>query len=1008
MAMRTTSATPLQAIVFLLLCAAAPPPAAGDALGFSRNTLVDFSATSGEPFIRVGPDDTIYVTTPFGLSTTVSLLWRSADGGRSFIPLGTPILRDAVTGPGGGDTHVDFDHAGRLYYADLSGGCVMAAVSEDGGDTFPPERTNHLACIGTGDPGGATDDRQWIAAFGDGIGYVTMRNLAVSVGGNFHLFKTRDGGLTWDGGRAIGSVTQSGPLQVDKTKRLVTVGASEREAILLYQIYYTGSPGTSLRLFRVTDLDDGSPLQVANLPVVTPGGTVSNVFPVLAIDRAGNLYVAWSSGAAISMVTSRDRGATWSAPVRVSPPDLTGTNIMPWIVAGDPGRVDLVWYRSPLAGNPHNPASRWDIFLAQSLDALDAAPTFTVARVNETTIHAGEICTIGLSCDTAIPPGSRDRSFLEFPSVDVDSRGAAVITYNDNTNQSGGPGQSGGAYVMVARQIAGPSLFAEVGSVEGDPGTVNIASPANEELVDLPATARGTHTLPPATFDRDEADDARFPDHGPLAGDPLPALDLRGVALADDAESLTATLTVADLTPEALSTAAVEAGGDGILYLAQWDFADFVFWVAAELRAGQTVFYTGTLSVIRSATSKKFITYNPDLVKSLEVQGTLAQTAPGTITLRIPRRLVGEPADGAALFSVTAYALSERGPLLPLGTEQVPDPTSLPIQVDAAGPFTYVVGGGMRLDGVVEAALDDPAFASPRLASALLDGTWELPLAAGELAPGRHTLHVRQRIGGRAPSPAAAVSFLVDGPPETVCLDDDDPRLAYGTGWHSVADADASGGHFRYHTGGGPGGLSLAFAVPADHGGALAYHFATSTKGGSADLYLDGALRQRVDFRGPAGANKNPQMGASLRLEGLAPGAHTFELRNLSGPVFVDGFCLESALSGAAPTAGPGATASAAQPLAAGGLLALPVTAPAGTLALSVAAESSLPVPLRLLLVDPAGVVLATAEGTGSVVLERPLTQPGLYLVQAVNLGLGPVEVWTLATPHVARDAAAP
>ena len=55
-----------------------------------------------------------------------------------------------------------------------------------------------------------TDDRQWIAAFGDGIGYVTMRNLAVAAGsGNFHLFKTSDGGQHWDGGRAIGNVSQS-------------------------------------------------------------------------------------------------------------------------------------------------------------------------------------------------------------------------------------------------------------------------------------------------------------------------------------------------------------------------------------------------------------------------------------------------------------------------------------------------------------------------------------------------------------------------------------------------------------------------------------------------------------------------------------------------------------------------------------------------------------------------------------------------------------------------------
>ncbi|HEX9669644.1 MAG TPA: hypothetical protein VGC93_09185 [Thermoanaerobaculia bacterium] len=984
--------------------------AAGGGLRFGRNTTVDFSATSGEPFVYVGPDDEIYVTVPFGLSTTVSLLWKSIDGGRSFIPLGTPILRDAVTGPGGGDTHLDFDHAGRLYYADLSGGCVMVAVSLDRGNTFPPDRTNHLSCIGAEDRTGATDDRQWVGAFGDGIGYVTMRNLIVSVGGNFHLFKTRDAGRTWDGGRILGTVTQSGPLQVDKQKRNVLVGTQEREAILLYQVFYTGSPGTSLRLFRVTDFDDGSPLQVANLPIVTPGGTVGNVFPQLTIDRQGNLYVVWASGSAVFLVTSQDRGETWSPKVQVNPPELAGTNIMPWAVAGDAGRVSVVWYRSPLAGNPIDPASRWDIWMAQSLDALGPAPTFEIVRVNETTIHTGEICTIGLNCDLTVPPGARDRSFLEFPSIDLDSRGAAVVTYNDNTNQSGGEGISGGAYVMVARQVGGASLYADVGSVEGPPGSVTIASPAAGELIELPHAARGTHTLPPASFDLDESGDARFPDHGPVVGASIPALDLLRVAVADDAEALSVTMTVGDLTPGALATAAAEAGGDGVLYLTQWDFADRVYWVAAEVRAGQPVFSTGTLSVIRSATSKKYITYNPDPVDSLEVEGEIAGTAPGTITLRLPRALAGGPAAGASLYSVTAYALSQRGPLLPVGSEDVPNPSSMPIQVDASGPFTYVVGGGERLDGVVEASLDDATFASPRPAAAALDGTWELPLAAGELAAGGHTLYARQRIAGREPSPSASVAFVVDGPPDVTCLDDDDPRIAYGNGWHLVQDAGASGGHFRYHSGNSPqAGMSLAFDVPAERTGILVYHFATSAKGGSADVYVNGAFRQSVSYAGATGSNKQPVFGSALRFEELAPGAHSFELRNLSGGVFVDGFCLESAVSGAAPAAGPGETNASTQTAGGGKALTQSLTLPEGTLALAVAAEASLPVPLELALVDSAGTVLGTARGAaGSVVLERPVTAPGVYLVRTLNLALGPVEVWTLATPLVRRESAPP
>lgn len=618
-----------------------------DKIELGEDTIVDFSAVSGEPFILVAPDDQIFVTVPFGLSTTASLLWKSIDGGRSFIPLGTPVTRDSVTGPGGGDSHLDFDERGRLYFVDLSGLCVTAAVSLDGGNTFPPERTNALTCISEENPQAAADDRQWVGAFGDGIAYATWRNLLSSP---FWLFKTEDAGLSWDAGRRLGTVAQSGPFQVDKTRRTVSVDGAARQAILSYQVYYQG---TQVRVFRVTDLEDGTPLVVADLAIADPGVSVGNVFPQLAVDRAGNLYAAWSAGAtSIQMATSTDHGETWSAPVQVN--DTSGTNIMPWIVAGDPGRVDLVWYRSPLKGNPNVPESTWDIFLAQSLNALAKKPRFQSARVNNTLIHRGEICLRGLACDL---DGS-DRSFLEFPSVAIDSQGAAVVTFNDNTNQVRAP------YVMVAKQVKGPSLFKSVGKISSPGGS--------------------------AGSDRDEPGDARFPDHGPVIGPNIPGLDILSVSLSDDADALTVTLELADTGLLALAFAQAQSAGDGLLYLVQWEHAERVHWVGAEVRAGTPTFLTGTIGAVATL-GPKFITYRPDLEDSLQVQGTLAKGSPGKITWRIPRSLVGSPAAGDRLSNVTAYAFSERGPLAPEADLELADSTSLPIQVDASGAFHHVV-----------------------------------------------------------------------------------------------------------------------------------------------------------------------------------------------------------------------------------------------------------------------------------------------------------------------------
>jgi hypothetical protein len=517
-------------------------------------------------------------------------------------------------------------------------------------------------------------------------------------------------------------------------------------------------------MFRVTDLDDGSePLVEDKLIYTSTNGSVNNVFPVISVDRAGNLYAVWSLGAgAIYMVTSTDRGDTWSQPKRVSPPTMTGSIIMPWVVAGDPGRAAVTWYRGSLAGNPNSLANEWTIHMAQTLNALDAAPTFQTVQVSQNVIHRGEICLEGTFCDVE----GRDRSFLEYPSIDMDSKGAAVIVYNDNTNQSEGP------YVMLARQATGPSLLASVGRLGTEPGAVTLSAPSSGANVNGDTlTLEGTHTLPPRNFDRDEANDALY--RG--AGASLPGADLRSVTLREQGDSLVLEMQVADLSSAARSAAVTASEGTGLLYLTQWDYADNIYWLAAEVNGATTNFYTGTLGMIRSATSKKFVTYNPDLSKSQSLKG---QVQGSTIQITAPKVLVGSPVAGAPFHTVTGYALSERAPLLPIGadlpnapapapktTSLLGDPTSLPVLLDASGAATYTAGdGGPLSNGVVEVSFDDPGFGSPRAAAFSSDPTtsrWQLQLSANDLAPGAHTAYVRQRIAGRAASAAVSVAFTV-------------------------------------------------------------------------------------------------------------------------------------------------------------------------------------------------------------------------------------------------------
>jgi len=77
---------------------------------------------------------------------------------------------------------------------------------------------------------------------------------------------------------------------------------------------------------------------------------------------------------------------------------------------------------------------------------------------------------------------------------------------------------------------------------------------------------------------------------------------------------------------------------------------------------------------------------------------------------------------------------------------------------------------------------------------------------------------------------------------------------------------------------------------------------------------------------------------------------------------------------------------------------------PANTREIAVLAEASGGLPIKLILVDPAGLSLKVVDSVNGVaVLNAPVTQGGLYTIKVVNLSLGPVQVWTAATPLVTR-----
>lgn len=218
----------------------------------------------------------------------------------------------------------------------------------------------------------------------------------------------------------------------------------------------------------------------------------ANIFPQLTIDRGGNLYYTWSEtqgGPTESTQSNRGKGGgveqnlstqeqdvfyaystsgglAWSPPINLTK-ERGDSAVFPWMVAGDAGQVDLTYYKAnsginsniafvDAQGNecedPDAPGCRpnpsvWNVYFAQSQNALNTGANFNSVQVTTQPNHIGQICTAGLACEG-------DRDLLDFFSIDVDSLGAALIAYSDDNRRRATDTQD-----YNVRQISGNSVF---------------------------------------------------------------------------------------------------------------------------------------------------------------------------------------------------------------------------------------------------------------------------------------------------------------------------------------------------------------------------------------------------------------------------------------------------------------------------------------------------------------------------------------------------------------------
>jgi hypothetical protein len=522
---------------------------------FSPATYVDFKRFGAEPTVTVdrypfvpGPfgfgatttkfRDLTYLSAPQGLPT-YSQFWKSEDLAQTFrVPPHIPALgRNLAGGGGGADSYQAIGQiTHKVFFVDLPVTHVNVSTSTDLGETFVSDD------LGSGlNPG--VDDRQWIEADETiPVGspacptpaltapicanvYVSFINFAVTpTNPTLALARsTHDGALgTFVTDSPCSFLTSAVGPAADTTPtacpdpgddRLQIAGPVVADKFKTHNVYIPFVRGQSIipvltagppwELYIAKSTDGGmswTRQRVASLGDHNP----ANIFPQLAIDKAGTLYYTWSQTQGpgsdeagllgeqdVHYAFSTNGGLTWSPPINLT--GSTGkTAVMPWLVAGDPGQLNVVYYQANTGINSNlavvdgkaNP-SVWNVIFGHSNNATNTGANFSNTQITDRPNHLGQICTVGIACSTG-----GDRGLLDFLTVDVDHLGAAVVAWSDDNNLLFGLGRS-----RVSRQLAGNGVFTST------PITLQSSWPIRDHAVtDVPGdvfTGAGTPPLGP-------------------------------------------------------------------------------------------------------------------------------------------------------------------------------------------------------------------------------------------------------------------------------------------------------------------------------------------------------------------------------------------------------------------------------------------------------------------------------------------------------------------------------
>ena len=729
----------LAAIAAVVLAGAAQPPA--DAANipptFGQPTISGVQGFGYEQNIRLDPTNPnrVYTSVPDSGSSDTSWIWHSEDGGKTFkwVPAAKPTSGKVISCPGGGDTELAVDSAGRLYYADLYLANFSTARSDDHGATFNGLPGSDCNPAGVPD---AVVDRQWYATDGDPLNGGSIYLASDEVGqdqpvcgssneGNNTLVVYRS---PLPGAESLAGIQFAPGFKVTSAfldpcaegiMGNVEVSPTTHHIFVIHDNAYLDAIAIA-RCVNVSFLTDPRGLSCVDLPLASfPGYKTAGNFPNLTIDRNGNLYAVWeqapvdstgyvTSDTVLKYSFSTSDGSTWSAPITIPTPGLHN-NVYAWPAAGDDGRVDIAWYGTPATANDNDPVCGrnpdptarigntgtplggpdavtngiWSVYMVQTLNGHSRTPTFTAPiLVGEHYVHKGSMQTIiGGLCG--------QRTLGDFMQMRIGSKGEAQIAYGDSNSL---PGSIATPHAMYVRQNGGTGVFATTSPVAGDPILINAApDPSGDGQLE----ANGTTTANFPNLDILSSSMAK-PAPADCSTSPAPCYRVKmtvndlsaavpaGLPASDGAVKwLTQWLVPADpaCTDKTLQ-GACSTGGKNFFVYAESDGTNVTCWsgeTAAQQSPGPVTTYPGLTQISGGACS-------------------FAPGVNGTITIDVPTAQVslqGTAPYSDTLYSVTASTMSLSGP------DEFPPP--------------FVGVGGLPFNLIDVAPAYDANFAPPAL-----------------------------------------------------------------------------------------------------------------------------------------------------------------------------------------------------------------------------------------------------------------------------------------------------